>query len=226
MRDSEHFFVRLSAFEEPLMTWMTSGALQPEIANKMQEWFGDGLRDWDISRDAPYFGFRIPGTENKYFYVWVDAPVGYIASFRELAPKGLVRLLVKPASTEVYHFIGKDIVYFTPVLAVCSWCRLPRRPPSTHTVSHGRWRQMSVTRQLHRRAPTWGISSPIHALLLRGQARPGNRRYRPQPGVRAKVNADVVGNWSTSPAAAGFIQRNFDNWQACQQTVRGIPRSP
>ena len=73
MKESEHFFVRLADFEEPLKQWMNSGALQPEILNKLQEWFIDGLRDWDISRDEPYFGFRIPGTEDKYFYVWVDA---------------------------------------------------------------------------------------------------------------------------------------------------------
>jgi len=72
MRDSEHYFVRLSEFENRLQNWMTSGLMQSEVVNKMQEWFEDGLRDWDISRDEPYFGFKIPGTDDKYFYVWVE----------------------------------------------------------------------------------------------------------------------------------------------------------
>jgi len=114
-RESEHYFVRLAEFEQPIKAWMASGALQDEVANKMQEWFTDGLRDWDISRDAPYFGFRIPGTQDKYFYVWVDAPIGYISSFRELCEReGLDfdHWWNVGSETEVYHFIGKDIVYF------------------------------------------------------------------------------------------------------------------
>jgi methionyl-tRNA synthetase len=115
MKQSEHYFFRLSEFEEKLKEWMGTGALQPEIANKLQEWFTDGLRDWDISRDAPYFGFRIPGTEDKYFYVWVDAPVGYAASFMELCEwTGLDfdAWWGKDSTAELHHFIGKDIVYF------------------------------------------------------------------------------------------------------------------
>ena len=115
LRKSEHFFFRLSAFEEALKEWMAAGSLQPEIVNKLQEWFTDGLRDWDISRDAPYFGFRIPGTENKYFYVWVDAPVGYAASFRELCERTGMDFDAwwgPDSTTELHHFIGKDIVYF------------------------------------------------------------------------------------------------------------------
>ena len=115
MKQSEHYFFRLSEFEEKLKAWMGSGALQPEIANKLQEWFTDGLRDWDISRDAPYFGFRIPGTEDKYFYVWVDAPVGYAASFMELCERTGLDFDAwwgKDSTAEMHHFIGKDIVYF------------------------------------------------------------------------------------------------------------------
>ncbi len=115
MRDSEHYFVRLERFEAALKEWMDGGALQPEVVNKLQEWFTDGLRDWDVTRDAPYFGFRIPGTEDKYFYVWVDAPVGYMGSFRELADaRGLdFDAWWQPGTdTELHHFIGKDIVYF------------------------------------------------------------------------------------------------------------------
>ena len=115
MKESEHYFFRLSEFEKPLKDWIASGALQSEIANKLQEWFTDGLRDWDISRDAPYFGFRIPGTEDKFFYVWVDAPVGYAASFMELCERTGLDFDAwwgKDSTAEMYHFIGKDIVYF------------------------------------------------------------------------------------------------------------------
>ncbi len=115
MRDSEHYFVRLSAFENRLQNWFSERALQPEVVNKMQEWFSDGLRDWDISRDEPYFGFKIPGTQNKYFYVWVDAPIGYMASFKELSERiGLDfdEWWNPDTDTELYNFVGKDIVYF------------------------------------------------------------------------------------------------------------------
>ncbi len=115
MRDSEHYFVRLSDFEERLQTWMSSGRQQPGVVNKMQEWFEDGLRDWDISRDEPYFGFNIPGTDDKYFYVWVDAPIGYMSSFKELAERENLDFddWWKPdTDTEMYNFVGKDIIYF------------------------------------------------------------------------------------------------------------------
>ena len=115
MKESEHYFFRLADFDERLKEWMASDALQPEIRNKLQEWFADGLRDWDISRDEPYFGFRIPGTEDKYFYVWVDAPVGYAASFMELCERTGLDFDAwwgKDSTTEMHHFIGKDIVYF------------------------------------------------------------------------------------------------------------------
>ena len=116
MKDSEHFFFDLPQFESMLKEWTRSGALQTETANKMQEWFESGLQQWDISRDAPYFGFEIPGETNKFFYVWLDAPVGYMASFKNLCNKteGLDfdEYWNKDSKTELYHFIGKDIVYF------------------------------------------------------------------------------------------------------------------
>ncbi|NNE06580.1 MAG: class I tRNA ligase family protein, partial [Xanthomonadales bacterium] len=83
MRESEHFFVRLEAFREELEAWMGSGKMHMSVVRKMQEWFADGLRDWDVTRDAPYFGFEIPGEKDKFFYVWVDAPIGYVSSFKE-----------------------------------------------------------------------------------------------------------------------------------------------
>ncbi|MCW8878925.1 MAG: methionine--tRNA ligase [Kangiellaceae bacterium] len=116
LKDSEHFFFKLTDFEAMLKTWTRDGHVQEQIANKLDEWFDAGLQEWDISRDAPYFGFEIPGAKDKFFYVWVDAPMGYMASFKNLCDKtdGLdFDSFWNPESdTEVHHFIGKDIVYF------------------------------------------------------------------------------------------------------------------
>ncbi|MCU0935853.1 MAG: methionine--tRNA ligase [Gammaproteobacteria bacterium] len=115
-RETEHDFVRLADFEAMLRGWTGSGALQPEIVNKLDEWFRAGLQDWDITRDAPYFGFEVPGRPGKYFYVWLDAPIGYLASFRNLCDRrpdlDFDAFWAPGSGTEVYHFIGKDIAYF------------------------------------------------------------------------------------------------------------------
>lgn len=116
MKDSEHFFFDLPQFQSMLKEWTRSGSLQTETANKMQEWFESGLQQWDISRDAPYFGFEIPGEKNKFFYVWLDAPIGYMGSFKNLCSKrddlSFDEYWKQDSTTELYHFIGKDIVYF------------------------------------------------------------------------------------------------------------------
>lgn len=115
LKDSEHYFFDLPAFEDMLKSWLTSGAIQGEMANKLNEWFEDGLQQWDISRDAPYFGFEIPGASGKYFYVWLDAPIGYMASFKNLCDKSGLdfdAFWSTDSDAELYHFIGKDIVYF------------------------------------------------------------------------------------------------------------------
>ena len=115
LRDSEHYFFDLPQFEEMLQGWLQSGAIQTEIANKLKEWFEEGMQQWDISRDAPYFGFEIPNAPGKFFYVWVDAPVGYMASFKNLCDKNGVdfdEFWNKDSKAELYHFIGKDITYF------------------------------------------------------------------------------------------------------------------
>lgn len=129
-KESTHFFVKLANFETMLKGWLeerrAAGGLQSEVVNKLQEWFADGLRSWDVSRDAPYFGFEIPDQPGKYFYVWVDAPIGYLSSFRDYCgqwnakhPDAPLRFedfvepaLVAKSGTEMVHFIGKDIIYF------------------------------------------------------------------------------------------------------------------
>ncbi|MBU6460231.1 MAG: methionine--tRNA ligase [Proteobacteria bacterium] len=114
-KSSEHYFLGLSECATFLKGYATETHLQPEAAHKMKEWFEQGLKDWDISRDAPYFGFKIPGTEDKYFYVWLDAPIGYMASFMNLAKRlslDFSEYWDPGSQTELYHFIGKDILYF------------------------------------------------------------------------------------------------------------------
>ncbi|MDT4289071.1 methionine--tRNA ligase [Methylomonas sp. MO1] len=114
-KDSEHYFFELGHFAEMLRDWTTAGHLQPEVSNKMAEWLENGLQQWDISRDAPYFGFEIPDAPGKYFYVWLDAPIGYMASFKHFCDRqGLDfdSFWQKDSTAELYHFIGKDIIYF------------------------------------------------------------------------------------------------------------------
>ncbi|HCL41518.1 MAG TPA: methionine--tRNA ligase [Pseudomonas sp.] len=116
LKDSKHFFFRLQDFADMLQQWTRSGALQDAVANKIAEWLDSGLQEWDISRDAPYFGFEIPGEPGKYFYVWLDAPIGYMASFKNLCSRrpelSFDAFWNADSSAELYHFIGKDIVNF------------------------------------------------------------------------------------------------------------------
>ena len=116
IKDSEHYFFDLPEFKAMLQDWIRSGSLQAQVANKMQEWFESGLQPWDISRDAPYFGFEIPDAPGKYFYVWLDAPIGYMGSFKNYCDRtphvSFNDFWQKDSTTELYHFIGKDIVYF------------------------------------------------------------------------------------------------------------------
>ncbi|MBN2313755.1 MAG: methionine--tRNA ligase [Sedimentisphaerales bacterium] len=122
LKTSEHYFFKLADYEQQLRDLITKGHTQKSVANKLDEWFTAGLKDWDISRDGPYFGFKIPGEENKYFYVWLDAPIGYMASAKNYCDKNNLdfdKLWPGTGSTpsdsgdyELYHFIGKDIMYF------------------------------------------------------------------------------------------------------------------
>jgi methionyl-tRNA synthetase len=120
IRSSQHYFFDLPQYADFLRDWLASGTVQPEVANKLREWLDGGLKAWDISRDAPYFGFVIPGTEDKYFYVWMDAPIGYMASFRHYTDRHNEVAFdefwdaqsAAAAGTEVHHFIGKDIINF------------------------------------------------------------------------------------------------------------------
>ena len=135
-RESEHHFFALSQFKQSLKTWLDTANIQPEIVNKLNEWLHQDLLDWDISRDAPYFGFKIPQHQNKYFYVWLDAPIGYMSSFRNYCAKQDIdfnHYWRADSTTELHHFIGKDIAYFHTLF----WPALLegagfRRPTSIH----------------------------------------------------------------------------------------------
>jgi methionyl-tRNA synthetase len=138
-RESEHYFFRLSRFEQRLAQWVKGGAVQESVARKLEEWFSLGLMDWDISRDTPYFGFEIPDAPGKYFYVWFDAPIGYLASFTQLCARTGLKFgdFFDPSSTaELHHFIGKDILYFHTLFwpAVLEGAGM-RRPTAVHV--HG-----------------------------------------------------------------------------------------
>jgi len=139
-KDSTHYFFKLPDFQDFLKKWTRSGTLQEAIANKLAEWLDAGLQEWDISRDAPYFGFKIPNAEGKFFYVWLDAPIGYLASFKNLCDRrddlNFDDYWKQDSSAEVYHFIGKDIVnfhaLFWPALLTCAGFRTP-----TAVYAHG-----------------------------------------------------------------------------------------
>lgn len=140
VRESKHFFFDLPKFSNMLNIWICSGVMQKQIINKIKEWFSSGLKQWDISRDAPYFGFKIPGTTNKYFYVWLDATIGYMSSFKDLCNKisdiNFDEFWNVNSKTELCHFIGKDIIYFHSLFwpAMLEGCNL-RKP--TNLFVHG-----------------------------------------------------------------------------------------
>lgn len=220
MKESEHYFVRLSEFEDRLKQWIGSGSLQPEIANKLQEWFADGLRDWDISRDAPYFGFRIPGSDDKYFYVWVDAPVGYAASFMELCERTGLNFddwWGADSTAELYHFIGKDIVYFHtlfwPAMLMGAGFRTP-----TAVYAHGfltvDGAKMSKSRGTFIKARTY--LDYLHPDYLRyyyaAKLGPGTGDIDLSlDDFVQRVNSDVIGKVvNIASRCAGFITKRFD----------------
>lgn len=219
LKDSEHFFFDLPAFEDSLKAYLKSGSIQAEMANKLDEWFKDGLQMWDISRDAPYFGFEIPGQPGKYFYVWLDAPIGYMASFKNFCDKtgvDFASFWEKDSAAELYHFIGKDIIYFHslfwPAMLEGSGYRKP-----TNVFAHGfvtvNGAKMSKSRGTFIKASTYlehlnpeylryyfaaKLSSGITDLDLN------------LDDFAQRVNADLVGKVvNIASRCAGFISKKF-----------------
>ncbi len=220
-RESEHYFFRLSEFGDRLRRWIETAGLHQNITSKLEEWFEAGLQDWDISRDAPYFGFRIPGTEDKYFYVWLDAPVGYLASFLDFCNRhdgyDFDEYWMPGHDTEAYHFIGKDIVYFHtlfwPAVLEGSGFRTP-----TSVFAHGfltvNGKKMSKSRGTFIKARTYADNLDPSCLRYYYAAKLGPSMEDIDLNLDdfvARVNSDLVGKLvNIASRCAGFISKRFD----------------
>ncbi len=236
-RETEHYFFKLSECEDFLKTWTRSEAikgkatLQPEAANKMGEWFASGLNDWDISRDAPYFGFEIPDAPGKYFYVWLDAPIGYMASFKNLCDVQKTEDRVqkteapnfdeywnKDSKTELYHFIGKDILYFHALFWPATLEYSGYRTP-TQIFAHGfltvNGEKMSKSRGTFITARSYldHIKNPeylryYYAAKLNSSMEDIDLSL---DDFVARVNSDLVGKYiNIASRTAGFINKKFN----------------
>ncbi len=220
-KESEHFFFRLADFEDMLRDWIRSDHTHKSVTAKLEEWFESGLRDWDISRDAPYFGFEIPDAPGKYFYVWLDAPVGYMASFLDLCNRrddlDFNAYWKDPDYAELYHFIGKDIIYFHalfwPAVLTGSGFRTP-----SGVYAHG-----FLTVNGQKMSKSRGTFITARAYLDRLD--PDYLRYyyaaKLGPGVDdidlnlddfvQRVNSDLVGKLANiASRCARFISKDFD----------------
>jgi methionyl-tRNA synthetase len=220
-KDSEHYFFDLPRYELFLKEWTTGNQVQEEVRNKLNEWFDAGLKPWDISRDAPYFGFPIPGATDKFFYVWLDAPIGYMASFKKYCDQsGLSfdEFWKKNSTTELYHFVGKDIVYFHalfwPALLEASGHRTP-----TAVFTHGfltvNGQKMSKSRGTFIEARTY--LEHLHpeylryyfAAKLNGRVDDLDLNF---DDFTQRVNSDLVGKIvNIASRCAGFISKHFAN---------------
>ena len=226
-KKSEHFFFKLSNFENELKEWIKTSGLHKNITNKLAEWFEMGLKDWDISRDDPYFGFKIPGTESKYFYVWLDAPIGYLASFLNLCHKkdGLDfnSYFKKDSNYELYHFIGKDIVYFHTLFwpAVLEGANI-RKP--TSVFAHGfltiNGKKMSKSRGTFINAKTYLDNLDPNFIRYYYASKLGPSMEDIDLNMDdfvARVNSDLVGKLiNIASRCSGFINKNFDGKLASQ----------
>jgi len=217
-RESEHYFFKLSAFEKRLVEFVKSGAVQESVARKLDEWFAQGLKDWDISRDAPYFGFEIPDAPGKYFYVWFDAPIGYLGSLTQLCERTGLKFddfLAADSAAELHHFIGKDILYFHALFwpAVLEAAGM-RRPTSVH--AHG---FLTINGQKMSKSRGTFVTARRYLDVLK----PEYLRYyfaaKLGPGIDdldlnleefvTRLNSDIVGKLvNIASRCAGFITKN------------------
>ena len=223
-KDSEHFFFALPEFRDMLSDWTRSGTLQESIANKLREWLDTELQEWDISRDAPYFGFEIPGSPGKFFYVWLDAPIGYMASFKHLCDRtdyNFDDYWKKGKNTELYHFIGKDIINFHTLFWPAMLTSAGYRTPSAVHV-HG-FLTVDGTKMSKSRGTF------INARTYLDHLNPEYLRYflaaKLSNGIddldlnlddfAQRVNSDLVGKVvNIASRCAGFIGKGFDGYLA------------
>ncbi|HBN14226.1 MAG: methionine--tRNA ligase [Gammaproteobacteria bacterium] len=219
-KDSEHYFFRLPEFTDFLKSWTRSGTLQEQVANKLAEWLEGGLQEWDISRDAPYFGFEIPDAPGKYFYVWLDAPIGYMASFKNYCERtGLdFDAYWKPGSdAELYHFIGKDIINFHALFWPAMLSDAGYRTP-TAVYAHGfvtvNGKKMSKSRGTFINADTYLQHLDPEYLRYFLASRLGSGVDDLDLNLEdfvSKVNSDLVGKLvNIASRCAGFITKGFD----------------
>ena len=220
-KESLHYFFKLADFKDMLQQWTQSGSLQPEVSHKLAEWFDAGLREWDISRDAPYFGFEIPDTEDKFFYVWLDAPIGYMASFKALCAKQGLNFddfWGKDSQAELYHFIGKDIIYFHTLFWPAMLEGADFRKPSA-VFAHGfltvNAQKMSKSRGTFIKASTYlEHLNPEYlryyfATKLSGNVQDIDLNLE---DFAQRVNSDLVGKYvNIASRCAGFIKKRFSN---------------
>jgi methionyl-tRNA synthetase len=220
-RESTHFFFKLPEYEDMLKAWLDSDTLQPQVANKLREWTDAGLQEWDISRDAPYFGFEIPGEPGKYFYVWLDAPIGYIASFQDYCKRTgheFDAYWLGGEDTELYHFIGKDIInfhgLFWPAMLHSAGLRTP-----TAIFVHGfltvNGTKMSKSRGTFINASTYLDHLDAEYLRYYFAAKLGNSVDDIDLNLEdfvQRVNSDVVGKIvNIASRCAGFLHKRYDN---------------
>lgn len=220
-KENLHYFFKLNDFKEVLQKWINQENLQPEITNKLKEWFESGLNNWDISRDAPYFGFEIPDAPGKYFYVWLDAPIGYMASLQQYCDrtgKNFDRYWKINSDAEVYHFIGKDIAYFHmlfwPAMLHGANYRIP-----TAVFCHGfltvDGAKMSKSRGTFIKARTYldHLNPEYLRYYFAAKLGPGvNDLDLNLEDFQQRVNSDVVGKLvNIASRCAGFITKKFDS---------------
>ncbi len=227
-KQSLHYFFELGNYTEFLQDWFSEGThLQEHVSNKLQEWFTDGLKPWDISRDAPYFGFKIPGTEDKYFYVWLDAPIGYMASLKHLAAQNskisFDHYWNKDSQAELYHFIGKDIMYFHSLFWPSMLHGADYRTPSAIFI-HGfltvDGQKMSKSRGTFITAKQYLKHFNPEYLRYYFAAKLNNQVEDIDLNLNdfmLRVNSDLVGKYvNLASRCAGFIVKKFDGMLAEQ----------
>jgi len=233
MKETEHFFFKLGEFETMLKEWTGSGKIQDSIAKKLNEWFESGLQDWDISRDAPYFGFEIPDAPGKYFYVWLDAPIGYMASFKHLCEQrddlDFDDYWKADSDKEVYHFIGKDIAYFHTLFWPAMLHGANFRTPSG-VFCHGfltvDGTKMSKSRGTFIKARTYLDHLNPEYLRYYFAAKLSNGIEDIDLNLEdfaARVNSDLVGKVvNIASRCAGFIKKKFDGKLASTCTEQDL----
>ncbi|WP_339777560.1 methionine--tRNA ligase [uncultured Methylophaga sp.] len=219
-KESKHYFFKLGNFEPMLKEWTQGDHLQAEVGRKLGEWFDSGLQDWDISRDAPYFGFEIPDAPNKFFYVWMDAPIGYLASFKNYCDRTGVdfnEFMRADSPTEMVHFIGKDIIYFHalfwPAMLKGAGFRLPNR-----VYAHGfltvDGKKMSKSRGTFIKARTYLNHLNPEYLRYYFAAKLNNTIEDIDLSLedfQSRINSDLVGKVvNIASRCAGFINKRFD----------------